>query len=227
MILYVPRPGHGENFSKDYKPTRFPRQEARSVISSAMNFQPIDYLSNINLDLGSTYSPEEPVVNNNDLDVFSQADFFDLDVFSHGFAAPTKSQQQIAVKLEDQEAMVQMNQSLMMSPQLGSPAREEGLKHNELNEVKRKRNTAASARFRIKKKLKEKQMEEQTRELQEKLSTLEKKLKTLEMENKCLKKLILEKNERKNCELLETIKKRSLGSSGLGGDDSSSFIFTN
>lgn len=201
-----------------------------------MNFQPIDYLSNLNLDLGSNFSPEEPAANNNDLDMFSQADFFDLDVFSNGFAAPNKNQQQCSVKLEEQPSalklseergVLQMDQSLLLSLHLSSPGSEESAKHNDLNDVKRKRNTAASARFRIKKKLKEKQMEEQTKELQEKLSTLERKLKTLEMENKCLKKLILEKNERQNCELLESIKKRSLGTCGLSGDDSSSFNFTN
>lgn len=186
-----------------------------------MNFQSIDYLSNLNLDLSSNFSPEDTVANNNDLDLFSQTDFFDLDVFSEGFAAPNKNQQQ--VKLEEQTNVRQLDQSFSASLQLSSPSSDDGSKHADLVEVKRKRNTAASARFRIKKKLKEKQMEEHTRQLEDKLSTLEKKLKTLEMENKCLKKLILEKNERKNCELLESIKKRSLSA---GGDDSS-FIFTN
>lgn len=185
-----------------------------------MNFQPIDYLSNLNLELGSNLSPEEQV-NNNDLDLFSQADFFDLDVFSKGFAAPNKYEQQVAVKLEDKLNGLDLNESFASSSNDTSPAF--GL--NDINEIKRKRNTAASARFRVKKKLKEKQMEQRTKELQDKLSALEDKVKTLEMENKCLKTLILEKNERKSSELLETIKKRSLGS--WRSEGSNSFAFTN
>lgn len=53
-------------------------------------------------------------------------------------------------------------------------------------------------------------MEQKSKELQDRLLALEKKLKTLEMENKCLKNLILEQNEKKNTDLLESIKKRSI-----------------
>lgn len=194
-----------------------------------MNFQPTDYLSNVNLDFGSNFSPVEEPISSTDLDLFTQSDFFDLDVFSNRFCAPNKSQQ-AKVKIEDEAGRLDMVSPVMVSPPVAEPsqATEENAasaKPGDLNEIKRRRNTAASARFRIKKKLKEKQMEEQTRQLQDKLSTLEKKLKTLEMENKCLKKLILEKNEKKNCDLLESIKKRSLGESGQ--DESSGFTFTN
>ncbi|KAG7195110.1 uncharacterized protein KQ657_003631 [Scheffersomyces spartinae] len=78
------------------------------------------------------------------------------------------------------------------------------------NEDKRKRNTAASARFRIKKKLKEQQMEQRTKELQDRVQLLEKKLRTLEMENRCLKSLVAQKSEKKSTDLVESIKQRSL-----------------
>lgn len=77
-------------------------------------------------------------------------------------------------------------------------------------EDKRKRNTAASARFRIKKKLKEQELIQRSKELEEKVSVLEKKLKSIEMENKILKSILLKEQEKKNDDLLETIKKRSL-----------------
>lgn len=77
-------------------------------------------------------------------------------------------------------------------------------------EDKRKRNTAASARFRIKKKLKEQELIQRSKELEEKVSILEKKLKSIEMENKILKSILLKEQEKKNEDLLETIKKRSL-----------------
>lgn len=61
-------------------------------------------------------------------------------------------------------------------------------------EDKRRRNTAASARFRIKKKQREQALEKTAKELNEKVSSLELKINQLEMENKWLKNLITEKN---------------------------------
>ncbi|ODQ60553.1 hypothetical protein WICANDRAFT_22732, partial [Wickerhamomyces anomalus NRRL Y-366-8] len=56
---------------------------------------------------------------------------------------------------------------------------------------KKKRNTAASARFRIKKKLKEQEMERTLKNLNEKVSLYNARIHKLEMENKCLKSLII------------------------------------
>lgn len=67
---------------------------------------------------------------------------------------------------------------------------------NELD--KRRRNTAASARFRIKKKLKEKQMEDKINNLQELIKNFENKIQTLELENKLLKNLIMDKGSEKS-----------------------------
>lgn len=62
-------------------------------------------------------------------------------------------------------------------------------------EDKRRRNTAASARFRIKKKQREQALEKTAKEMTEKASRLETKVGQLEMENKWLKSLITEKND--------------------------------
>ncbi|CAM1503951.1 Fc.00g015420.m01.CDS01 [Cosmosporella sp. VM-42] len=62
-------------------------------------------------------------------------------------------------------------------------------------EDKRRRNTAASARFRIKKKQREQALEKNAKEMSEKVSNLETKVQQLEMENKWLKNLLVEKNE--------------------------------
>ena len=62
-------------------------------------------------------------------------------------------------------------------------------------EDKRRRNTAASARFRIKKKQREQALEKSAKEMSEKVSNLESKVSQLEMENKWLKNLLVEKNE--------------------------------
>ncbi|KAK9371917.1 uncharacterized protein V1513DRAFT_454069 [Lipomyces chichibuensis] len=64
-------------------------------------------------------------------------------------------------------------------------------------EDKRRRNTAASARFRVKKKQREQQMERTAKDLQEKVQQLEAKIMQLEMENKWLKNIVVEKNEAK------------------------------
>lgn len=186
-------------------------------------FQPTDYLQDLNLDF-SNVSPEIP---QNDLDLFSQADFFDLDVFS----------KQPKVKQED-ESLAFLNlpmdygknetkdeylteNPLKRNYSVSSASTPADSAHSAASEDKRKRNTAASARFRIKKKLKEQEMEQRSKEMQEKVSNLEKKLKTLEMENKCLKNLILQQNEKKNSVLLEDIKKRSIL------DSKSVFEYTN
>lgn len=60
-------------------------------------------------------------------------------------------------------------------------------------EDKRRRNTAASARFRIKKKMKEQTMEKTVREMTEKSSGLENRVKELELEIKWLRGLLIEK----------------------------------
>jgi hypothetical protein len=61
-------------------------------------------------------------------------------------------------------------------------------------EDKRRRNTAASARFRIKKKEREKNLERTVKEVTAKNTTLENRITQLEMENRWLKNLITEKN---------------------------------
>ena len=61
-------------------------------------------------------------------------------------------------------------------------------------EDKRRRNTAASARFRVKKKQREQTMERTLKDHQDKNAKLEAKVAQLEMENKWLKALITEKN---------------------------------
>lgn len=62
-------------------------------------------------------------------------------------------------------------------------------------EDKRRRNTAASARFRIKKKQREQALEKSAKDMTDKVSNLESKVQQLEMENKWLKNLLVEKNE--------------------------------
>ncbi|PWW77529.1 hypothetical protein C7212DRAFT_314591 [Tuber magnatum] len=60
-------------------------------------------------------------------------------------------------------------------------------------EDKRRRNTAASARFRVKKKQREQALERSAKEMSEKVRHLEQRIVQLEMENKWLKNLIVEK----------------------------------
>ena len=64
-------------------------------------------------------------------------------------------------------------------------------------EDKRRRNTAASARFRVKKKQREQALERSAKEMSDKVAALEGKINQLETENKWLKNLITEKNESK------------------------------
>jgi hypothetical protein len=61
-------------------------------------------------------------------------------------------------------------------------------------EDKRRRNTAASARFRVKKKQREQALEQTAKEMQDKAARLEQKVQQLETENAWLKGLITEKS---------------------------------
>lgn len=61
-------------------------------------------------------------------------------------------------------------------------------------EDKRRRNTAASARFRVKKKQREQALEQTAKDMSEKVTVLEGRIQQLETENKWLKNMILEKN---------------------------------
>lgn len=61
-------------------------------------------------------------------------------------------------------------------------------------EDKRRRNTAASARFRVKKKQREQALERTVKEVNDKNTALEAKIKQLQMENIWLKDLVTEKN---------------------------------
>jgi TolA-binding protein len=65
---------------------------------------------------------------------------------------------------------------------------------------KRRRNTAASARFRVKKKQREQALEKQSKEMVDKVSSLEGRIQQLEMENQWLKGLITEKSGAKGVE---------------------------
>lgn len=67
-------------------------------------------------------------------------------------------------------------------------------------EDKRRRNTAASARFRVKKKQREQALEKDNKEMKDRVQQLESKVQQLEMENKWLKGLITDKSEAKGIE---------------------------
>jgi len=64
----------------------------------------------------------------------------------------------------------------------------------EAEEDKRRRNTAASARFRVKKKQREQALEKSAKEMTDKADQLEKRVNELELENKWLKGLITEQS---------------------------------
>jgi len=84
------------------------------------------------------------------------------------------------------------------TPAAGRPLNMEDASRHAAEEDKRRRNTAASARFRVKKKQREQALEKSAKEMNEKVSGLESKVAQLETENKWLKNLLVEKNEGNN-----------------------------
>lgn len=95
-------------------------------------------------------------------------------------------------------------------------------------EDKRRRNTAASARFRIKKKQREQALERTVKEATEKNAALEARVQELERENKWLKDLITEKNggpvaetEEENSSELAQMFKKFLATQNSGNEKAS------
>ncbi|KAI8357792.1 hypothetical protein BD560DRAFT_356603, partial [Blakeslea trispora] len=80
-----------------------------------------------------------------------------------------------------------------LPPSPPSPKQKAQIKKDPTEEEKRKRNTAASARFRIKKKQREQTMERTVKEMTEKSASLESRVKELELEIKFLRNLLIEK----------------------------------
>jgi len=80
-------------------------------------------------------------------------------------------------------------------------------------EDKRRRNTAASARFRVKKKQREQALEKTAKEMTDRVNMLESKIQQLETENTWLKSLITEKGasvtKSSSSEITSTLKKRA------------------
>jgi hypothetical protein len=74
---------------------------------------------------------------------------------------------------------------------------------------KKRRNTAASARFRFKKKMKEKQMETKIKSLEDLIVSLEGQLNNLEMENKLLRNLIIEKGSQKSDDEVKLLREKA------------------
>lgn len=87
-----------------------------------------------------------------------------------------------------------------LTPTMGGPSAELD---------KRRRSLAASARFRIKKKLKEKELEEQINQLNDMVRNFEIKIDELELENRLLKNLIIEKGNQNSDEELKLLKERA------------------
>ncbi|RGP69908.1 regulatory cys-3 [Fusarium sporotrichioides] len=108
----------------------------------------------------------------------------------------TQQQQtpQFAQPAAPQPSLEKRNSESSGSSGRGSLNFEEASRHA-AEEDKRRRNTAASARFRIKKKQREQALEKSAKEMSEKVSVLESKVSQLETENKWLKNLLVDKNE--------------------------------
>ncbi|KAK8077755.1 hypothetical protein PG996_003925 [Apiospora saccharicola] len=93
-------------------------------------------------------------------------------------------------------------------------------------EDKRRRNTAASARFRVKKKAREQALEQREKELGEEVSELKKRITHLETENKWLKNLVMgkldDKDAKDNSKLLAALKEVGKESSSKGSAEKES-----
>ncbi|QLQ81631.1 hypothetical protein HG537_0F03920 [Torulaspora globosa] len=82
-------------------------------------------------------------------------------------------------------------------------------KENEIDYIKRKKSTEASARFRIRKKQREQQRQSELKELNIRIQNLNKRVDVLLDENRYWKRQLEKVNDRKSEELLESIRRRN------------------
>lgn len=128
-------------------------------------------------------------------------------------AGPTQEEIQAAILANSQQVKKRKQSSVDIVSMPSTPAKspEDSYEGGDgsiraAEDDKRRRNTAASARFRIKKKMREQEMEKQAKDLQDKVSSLEAKILSLEMENKWLKNLVVEKNDARGADELQNLK---------------------
>ena len=194
----------------------------------------MDYISQLNLE-----EVPSVALNNgagNDLESFMDSTFFDFDQFQSDSSikvsvpGPNANDLSSQIPSELPENLTQFYNSTSFTQQnpvtktivkeeteevLSLAKTQETTKrsietHDEVEQDKKKRNTLASARFRVKKKLKEQEMERNVKLLSDRVATFNERINQLELENACLKSLILEKNEKKSNDLLRSIKEKSL-----------------
>ncbi|CEP23695.1 unnamed protein product [Cyberlindnera jadinii] len=191
----------------------------------------MDYISQLNLE-----EVPSVALNNgagNDLESFMDSTFFDFDQFQSDSSikvsvpGPNVNELSSQIPSELPENLTQFYNSTSFTQQnpvtktivkeeteevLSLAKTQETTKlsietHDEVEQDKKKRNTLASARFRVKKKLKEQEMERNVKLLSDRVATFNERINQLELENACLKSLILEKNEKKSNDLLRSIQR--------------------
>ncbi|KAI8887879.1 hypothetical protein K501DRAFT_211337 [Backusella circina FSU 941] len=124
-------------------------------------------------------------------------------------AIPTRTQQLILPKISPEMTIADLTKALFSKPYpitntiqnksvISKP--KPPTERNSSEDDKRKRNTAASARFRVKKKMREQAMEKSLNAMTEKAKGLENKVDELQLEIKYLRGLLLEKESKKNDE---------------------------
>ncbi|KAL5340032.1 hypothetical protein BJX70DRAFT_362534 [Aspergillus crustosus] len=124
----------------------------------------------------------------------------------HGHAAVKQSSTSPTTTSPSQQSIAATSPTSITSPTAPTPGPKrkntqkpavvnvEEAARNAAEEDKRRRNTAASARFRVKKKMREQSLEKTVKETTEKNAALEARVTALELENQWLKNLITEKN---------------------------------
>ncbi|QLL34019.1 hypothetical protein HG536_0F03440 [Torulaspora globosa] len=83
------------------------------------------------------------------------------------------------------------------------------IKEDEIDVIKRKKSTEASARFRIRKKQREQERQSELKELNIRIQNLNKRVDVLLDENRYWKRQLEKVNDRKSEELLESIRRRN------------------
>lgn len=129
------------------------------------------------------------------------------------YPAPTQAQYDLPIFTSPTDAQTGNKRpypSTSLSPTAGSPAGSlEVISRAAADEDKRRRNTAASARFRVKKKQREQELEKRAKEQTDRAEALQAENATLLLENRWLKNLLVEKTSKGSEDVAELWKKFS------------------
>ncbi|KAL5596509.1 hypothetical protein BROUX41_006734 [Berkeleyomyces rouxiae] len=189
--------GQNTDFQAPPPPTKIEGEPASAASASPTEISDMGFMSgDFNFDFSNTYTT--PTIPGFPADSLGLPQLQPPALFpsqQQSPAQPQQQQQQQPAFVQPVKPQIATDKSSSLSEGPAPALNFEERSRLAAEEDKRRRNTAASARFRIKKKQREQALEKSAKEMAQKVSELENHISQLETENKWLRNILLEKNE--------------------------------